>query len=118
MKTTLRLPTADMYAYIEVEIDADSIEGAVTEYNRAMGLVRGGEGIPEADFRTFLDNQAMGNNKNHMETYQAMSPKQQEHVQVNKRMFARLKAKTTKEVDIDYGGGPGKGENGDWSGQD
>lgn len=94
MKTTLRLPTSDQYAYIEVEIDADSIEGAVAEYKRSMSLVRGGEGIPEAEFREFLDNQALGNGKNHIDTYNKMSPEQQKQYQVNKRMFARLKSKT------------------------
>lgn len=57
MKTTLRIPTAKQYAYIEVEFEGDA-EGAVHEYHRLTSLIKGepaGIGLPDKEWRDCLD---------------------------------------------------------------
>lgn len=95
-KATLRIPTAEQYAFVEVQIDgtAEQIQDAYYELTRSF---KPKEGIPEKDFNEFLENQALNNSKNHIETYNLMSEIQKTIVQTNKRLFARLKAKQDKE---------------------
>jgi hypothetical protein len=52
--TILRIPTADPYAYIEVQFDGTPDE-AFDEYKRLTALVKGGAGLERKDFIAILD---------------------------------------------------------------
>lgn len=54
MKATLRIPT-EMYAYIEVEIEKDTAEEVIEEYNRITRLYKGGVGLTDKQFNAVLD---------------------------------------------------------------
>jgi hypothetical protein len=51
---TLRIPTADQYAYIEVPFFG-SADDAFAEYQRLMAMVKGGEGLEPKEFNAILD---------------------------------------------------------------
>ncbi len=51
---TLRIPTADQYAYIEVPFDGTA-DDAFVEYQRLTAMVRGGEGLEPKAFNAILD---------------------------------------------------------------
>ncbi len=72
-------------------------------------------GIPDKDFDKFIENQLLGQT-NLLSVYNDMSDDQKRMVQINKRALKRIKSKMDTEAF--EGGGPGKGENGDWSNQD
>lgn len=96
MKTTLRLPTAEQYAYIELEIDAENIESAVAEYHNAMRAIKGGGGLDEKEYNAFIDRYLLGE-KNHVEDYEKMDDKQKDFIQTIKRSLARIKARVNKQ---------------------
>lgn len=54
MKATLRIPT-EMYAYIEVEIEKETAEEVIDEYNRITRLYKGGAGLTDKQFNAVLD---------------------------------------------------------------
>ncbi len=54
LPVTLRIPTADMYAYIEVQFVGTPDE-AYEEYRRLMTMVKGGAGLERKDFIAILD---------------------------------------------------------------
>ncbi len=93
MKVILRLPTTDQYAYLETEIEVMSIEDGLAEYHRAMRLIKGGTGLDEKEYNAFIDNQLMGNDKNHIDQYEKMTTEQKAVVQVLKRALKRIKSK-------------------------
>lgn len=57
MKTTFRIPTAEPYAYIELEANEDGFDEAFAKYKQIMRIVKGEEpdGLSEADFRDLYD---------------------------------------------------------------
>ena len=55
MKTTLRLPTSDQYAFIEIETEVGSVEDAVHQYNQGMAALRPTEGLPPKEWNSALD---------------------------------------------------------------
>lgn len=91
-KATLRIPTPEQYAFVEVTLEGttEQIHAAYSELTASFFLK---EGLSEKDFNQFLDNQALNNGKNHIETYNLMSEMQKTIVQTNKKMYARLKNK-------------------------
>ena len=95
-KATLRVPTAEQYAFCEIELE-DTAENIADAYYELTRTFKPKEGLSDKDFNEFLENQALGNDKNHIETYNLMSEEQKKQVQCNKRLFARLKAKTDKQ---------------------
>ena len=95
MKATLRLPTQDQYAFIEVETEVMSKEEAIESYHEAMRLLKPKEGISDRDFNAFLDRQLLGES-NHVEEYQLMSQEQKNVVQAVKRALKRIEAKQAK----------------------
>ncbi len=95
MKTTLRLPTNDQYAYIEIEAEVNSVDDAVVAYNDAMRLIKPQDGLPSKDFDKFLD-KYLSENTGELEIYNQMSKDQQDRIQMLKRSFARIKARQTK----------------------
>lgn len=90
MKATLRIPTLDPYAYVEVEMDGT--EGEIIEqYSHLTQLVRGGTGLPDADFRRVLDRYLWGDGHMLAEEYETMNLDQQSIIQTIKRSRARNK---------------------------
>lgn len=97
-KAQLRIPTPEQYSYIEVSVE-ETVENILILHNQFLRMVKPQEGIIEKVFNVFLENQALGK-PNDINTYQAMSPKQQEIVQTNKRLFKRIKAHGEEEVEL------------------
>lgn len=90
MKTTLRLPTQDQYAFIEIEAEVTSIEDAVVAYADAMRLIKGNaEGLPDKEFNSFLD-QYLTDNSGNLEIYTKMSLTQQHVIQEIKKALKRI----------------------------
>lgn len=59
-KATLRVPTAEQYAYIELHVE-DTPEGILEAYNRITGLVKAQEnGLPQKEWNELLDNYLLG----------------------------------------------------------
>lgn len=89
-KAELTVPT-EQFGNIrpQVEGTAQEIVDAYFEFSR---MVKPKEGLNEKNFNIFLDKYLMGE-KNHVEEYQEMSPKQQEVVQIIKRSLARIKSR-------------------------
>lgn len=116
MKATLRIPT-EQYAYIEVELEKDSFEEVVSEYRNLSKLYKGGTGLPEKDFMRVLDRYLWGDAAMTADEFAALNEDQQIIIQAIKRSRKRDQARHLNVKDL-YIPGPGKGENGDWSGQD
>lgn len=59
-KATLRVPTAEPYAYIELHVE-DTPEGILEAYNLITGLVKAQEnGLPQKEWNELLDNYILG----------------------------------------------------------
>ncbi len=96
MKVTLRLPTNDQYAYLEADVEVFNIEQALTEYERIMRLIKGGEGLDEKEFNSFIDAQLMGES-NHIDQYEKASAEQKKFIQILKRALKRIEARQAKK---------------------
>lgn len=53
-KATLRIPTEEQYAYIEVQVEATP-ESIVSAHREFSALVRPVDGLPERDFNKVVD---------------------------------------------------------------
>lgn len=97
MKATLRIPT-EMYAYIEVEIEKDSAEEVIDEYNRITALYKGGAGLTEKEFSAVLDELlSTGTVRGGVEYYEKMTPEQRNIMQTIKRSVKRINSRLGKE---------------------
>ena len=85
MKATLHIPT-EQYGFVEVEVEADSVEEAVSLYPK------NGEGLSDKEFNAFIDNQLIGSD-NHIEQYEKASADQKAIIQVIKRALKRIEYK-------------------------
>jgi len=93
MKTTLRLPTQDQYAFIEIEAEVSSAEDAVVAYYDAMKLIKPQEGLDTKTWNASLDEfNNTGTLKNGTELYQLMNPYQKFYFQEQKKSLKRIKA--------------------------
>lgn len=90
-RATLRIPTAEQYAYIEITVE-DTPESILDAYRDFTRKVKGSEGLQEKDFSKFIDQYLLGQS-NHVEEYQKMSDEQKRTVQIIKRSLARLKSR-------------------------
>lgn len=90
MKTTLRIPTTEQYAYCEFEFEGTA-EEAIAEYHRLTALVSGGTGMDTKDFNKVLDKYLWDDGTMKEEEYHAMNLSQQEIIQTIKRSKARNK---------------------------
>ena len=89
----IRISTGQ-FEYINFKVN-DAPE-AIFELNRRLrALNREQTGISEKDYSGFIDRYLSGET-NHVETYQAMSDKQKETVQIIKRSLARLKSREAR----------------------
>lgn len=97
MKTTLRIPTSEQFAFIEIETEVSSPEDAIEAYHHATRLLKANnEGLPEKDFNTWLD-KYLESNTGEMEPYTKMSKAQQEIIQIIKRSVKRIAYKNNKQ---------------------
>lgn len=94
MKTVIyRIPTQDPYAYVEIHeevesgqsIDPKSLYGA---YRGLFEAFKGRPGLPEAEYRQFIDNQLSGKGLD-VNQYEKMNDYQIFAVQVLKRAKKR-----------------------------
>lgn len=88
MKATLRIPTKEQYAYIEVEMEG-SQEEIMEKYNEMTKAVFGGFGLERLEFNKVIDTYLT---KGTIESsqYESLSKEQQDIIQEIKRSFARL----------------------------
>lgn len=114
MKVTYRIPTAEQYAYVEVEGDEKSAESIAENYRNLTKAITGGTGMDTKDFNKVLDKYIWGDGTMLADEYAAMNLEQQSIIQCIKRSRARNKGKLP-DLQIP---GPGKGEDGDYSGMD
>lgn len=103
-KVTLRIPTADQYAFIELVFENDTLGGenfgpedVFIEYQRFTEVFKPKDGIAAKTFDTFVEKQLLGSGNN-VDTYNAMSLPQKTFVQIVKRALKRIQAKQNKEV--------------------
>lgn len=92
-KATLRVPTLDQYAFVEVHDVEGTYEEIVAEYQRLTELVKGGVGIPDKEFNRVLDKYIWGDGTMAADEYGAMSLDQQTIIQIIKRSRKRVDAK-------------------------
>lgn len=97
-RVTLRLPTKDTYAYIEVELSVFDIEEAVEYYNHSMRLIRkeNGVGLPDKEFNCWLDKYLVDGTGD-ADQYAQMNVEQITIIQTIKRSLKRI-AYPTREV--------------------
>lgn len=121
MKVTYRIPQAEQYSYVEVEMELEGMTVKMMPYNEVKAWFeesKGGPGLSEADFRVILD-KYMTTHTMTAEEYEAMNAVQQNVIQCLKKAYKRQEARSDRESRIDFQmPGPGKGENGDYSGMD
>ena len=126
MKIVYRIPT-EMYAFAEVsfewpdEVSADQVKEKYDVLSEAFKPKSINEGIDKKTFDSFTDRylQCEKMNSGDFESYNKMSKDQQDKIQWAKRSFKRVDARRDREDNGTWDHvGPGKGENGDWSGQD
>ncbi len=97
MNVTLRIPTQDQYAFVEVVFEDKKVspETVKEEYDKYIQAFKVNGGLPPKEWNAALDrylNDATGETA----TYLAMSPEQQRVIQEIKRAFKRLDAKEIK----------------------
>lgn len=92
MKTTLRLPTQDPYAYIEVELEVQEVSEALEAYSEAMKAIKGG-GLSDKLFDAFVEKQLQGE-PNQIEDLEKMNTDQRWAMQIIKRALKRIESKT------------------------
>lgn len=95
MKATLRVPTQEPYSFIELELEVPDYHVAIETYRQMMESVKGGSGLSDAEFDSFIQRQISGET-NHIEDYNRMSLEQQKYVQCIKRAIKRINYKVKK----------------------
>lgn len=90
MKSLLRVPTTESYAYIEFEVEKDTPEEVISEYRRITQLVQAGFGLEEKKFNEVLDNYLPEGGTMDVESYEQMNAAQVELIQTIKRSKKRI----------------------------
>lgn len=121
IKTQIQIRTGD-FEYIMQEVEVIGATGAVEAFNELKDTFKASQTAPEGlqtkEFDRVLDKYLSGGGMD-AEAYGKMSKIQVELVQTVKRSLARIKRRNqTQESEDNYYGGPGKGENGDYSNMD
>ncbi len=98
MEVTLRLPTADPYAFIEVKSEVENIQDAVDAYHVSMNLLKGGEGLPDKEMVTFIRNM-IENNGNLGTQFEKLSAEQNQWRNKIQRAINQINYKIKKEVE-------------------
>ena len=101
MKVTLRLPTKDPYAYVELETETEGYAEAVQLYEDAIKVVKGEPvnefGISEKYFNEALDRYLWGDLSMDATTYDSMGEDQKRIIQAIKRSRKRNNYESTKK---------------------
>jgi hypothetical protein len=97
MKATLRIPTNDPFAFIELEKEVNDTEEAVDAYNSAIAHFKpntGGSGLDTKEFNRALDEFLTTSTlKDGVNLYQQMSREQQAVFQEVKKSIKRIQAR-------------------------
>ena len=94
MKVTLRIPTNDQFAFIEIEKEVIDTMEAVDAYNEAMGHFKPNEGLPHKEWNSALDEYLTTNSlRGGTELYERMSLNQKMVMQEIKKAFKRITSK-------------------------
>ena len=88
MKATLRIPTKEQFAYIEVEVEGTR-EEIINQYQDFTEGVHGGFGLERLEFNKILDNYLKSGTILSGE-YEQLSSTQQNIIQEIKKSFARV----------------------------
>jgi hypothetical protein len=92
MKTTIRIPTSEQYAYVEVEFDRPMTpEEIAIEYRNHTTAITGGVGLDTKVFNRILDRYLWGDGAMEADEYAGMNVEQISVVQTIKRSKARNK---------------------------
>lgn len=89
MRATLRIPTKEQYAYIELEVEVENTEQAVEIYEEAVKMVNGGFGISRDEFNEALD-RYLKDGTGDTEQYAQMNTEQQRVFQEIKKSIKRV----------------------------
>ena len=96
LKATLRIPTAEQYAYIEVQVEGTE-EEILGHYHQLTKQVHGGEGLSDKEYNAWTDKYITGGGDGmdsvDLENYYKMNKEQQSHIQWMKRSLKRIEAK-------------------------
>lgn len=98
MKATLRIPTNEQFAFVEIEFLETSQSTPITPevvseaYNAFTRVFKAQGGIPEKDFNKLLDEYISTKTiVNGQDVYEKLSPAQRDVIQAIKRSYQRLK---------------------------
>ena len=78
------------FEYIKIEVE-DTVEGIIGAYRALKEGYAGRPGLPARDFQAFIIRQLLGEDGNHLEEYNRMSPAQQMVIQENKKALKTIK---------------------------
>jgi len=89
MKSKLRIPTAEQFAFIEVDFEGTPQE-TVSAYREITDMVQSKYGMERLEFNKVLD-KYLETNTMTSEQYEEMSNRQKDVIQELKKAFKRLK---------------------------
>lgn len=96
IKATLRIPTEDQYAFIELQMDVDSEDAAVEAYKRVTGLVKASVGgLSQKDWNRLLD-QYRTSGSMHPEDHEKMNKAQSWLIHELDKSDSRIEPKNNK----------------------
>ena len=88
MKAKLHIPTEE-YGFVEVEVDAESIEDAVSKYSVALSARGGGEGLKVHEWAQVRDNYLNTGGEIDLETWERMSKAQRWFINEIKKVLRK-----------------------------
>ena len=88
MKTTLHIPTEE-YGFVEIEVEADSIEGALAKYSEAAQARGGGEGLNVREWAEVRDNFLNNDGEIDLEIWERMSKLQRWFINEIKKVIRK-----------------------------
>lgn len=131
MKVELRIPT-DPFAYIGLELSDNEVMtetmlhtaisnyiNATEAYKRLQGEYKGGEGLTDKEMGMIIENMCLQKTTtNGVELWAKATDVQKTEINRLNRALKRIEAKHARREELEDMPGPGKGENGDYSGMD
>lgn len=122
MKILLHVPV-EQYGFVSAEFDEVNTETIANTYRDIAEAFKPTEGITSKEMDLIIECMALGKTvTNGTELWSKATQAQKDQINCLKRALSRIKAKHSKKKDEEdetwEGAGPGKGENGDYSGMD
>lgn len=93
-KATLRIPTDEQYAYVEIDVTGTPSE-ILEQYNTLTGLVKANDGLPVKEWNAIVDAYLLGNGMT-VDGHEGMGKAQVWFIHELDKAFGRLKAKEAK----------------------